>query len=75
MRIKVGVNTKIKLYMLVMTWMSQNQRIRMEIFSIVVCSLLPFPENKDHEKSKDDKFKLLAPQSIYAPQSHPCIHI
>jgi hypothetical protein len=47
----------------------------MEIFSIVVCSLLPFPENKDHEKSKKEKFKLLAPQSIYAPQSHPCIQI
>ena len=76
MRIKISIMQKKKekyVYMLKMTWMRHNQWIWVDIFSIVVCSFLPFPENKHHEESKKDEFKLLAPQSIYAPQSHPLL--
>jgi hypothetical protein len=52
--------------------MSQNQQIWLEDFRIVVWrALLPFPENKQHEERKDDKFKLREPQAVYTPKAHP----
>jgi len=58
-----------------MTWMSQNQWIWLEDFRIVVCALLPFPKKKQHEKCKNDKFKLLQPQTIYTSKPHPFIGV
>jgi hypothetical protein len=56
-----------------MTWMSQNQWIWLENIHVVVCAFLPFAEKKHHEESKNDKFKLLASQSVYTPKPHPLL--
>ena len=58
-----------------MTWIGQNQWIWLKDSRIIVCAFLPFPKKKQNKKCKNDKLKLLEPQTINTSKPHPFIDV